>query len=299
MSWTDFGYGPGVYRSGSLQADTIQLAAIPDILEDLRIGVNERIAITDLADVAAFETGEGLTYAEIKAAVTALRTKIEALIGTGYCLNSWAVPPSFFTTIADVLALGSYGNSWLTFERLQDGRVYEQIREALDVIVAVGVSVTKLPHNIAEVYSSYGGGGWLTWRGSVQAGIVEAMGPPPEPPGLLLTVSGTPGLRVPLATLCPSALIQGYMLYMADSVNTPDKLLPIITIDLQSHTHGDATHWYSGTGTHDDDYFYLNVSHNCASNPWTYYGGVSITYAAPLDDAVILFDRGSTWIKKP
>jgi hypothetical protein len=56
MSWTDFGNGPGVYRSSEDAAETtVQLAAVPDILEELRIGVNERIAITDLTYVDPFE----------------------------------------------------------------------------------------------------------------------------------------------------------------------------------------------------------------------------------------------------
>lgn len=169
MAWNDYGCGAGIYRSTG-EASTVWLTSVPDILEELRVGVNERIAITDLAYIAAFETGEGLTFAQAVAAVAALRAKIESffasyddwLLNWVWVAKVWPVvniatapwpPADLYVTLSDLLSEGSYGSAWLTFERIQDGRVYEQIREAIDNIKAVGVAV----RNIAQAKWKYAG----------------------------------------------------------------------------------------------------------------------------------------------
>ena len=55
MSWEDFGNGPGVYRSSSEYYTTVHLTAIPEILEELRVGVNERWLLHYPRRVAPFE----------------------------------------------------------------------------------------------------------------------------------------------------------------------------------------------------------------------------------------------------
>jgi hypothetical protein len=55
MSWNNYGAGAGIYRSGATLAETVQLADVPDILEELRTGINERLQITGLSEVLPFE----------------------------------------------------------------------------------------------------------------------------------------------------------------------------------------------------------------------------------------------------
>jgi len=131
MSWDDYGAGAGIYRSGETLAETVQLADVLDILDEARIGGNERYAILlkifGDQSLSAFETGEGLSLSNAKHAVETLRDFIEQLVAgtrepdlnwgreSAVCL-SWPPPESEAPT-GDIVANGDMeaDSDWDTY----------------------------------------------------------------------------------------------------------------------------------------------------------------------------------------
>jgi len=302
MAWDNYGNGEGVYRSTD-ESSTVWLTAVPDILEELRIGVNERIAITDLAYVAAFETGEGLTFAQAVAAVTALRAKIAALLVASDCYVGDAWPPTVrYETLASLLSIGSYGSSWLTFSRIQDGRIYEQIREAIDVICIVGHGVSR-PYN-TKVYIGFAGGSlWATvfanaapdtWSDQEAEWLVYASASGSSVPYSAKRVEGDPGFRIAASTL--RIIPMKASVYLTGHVSDTPLDLSITIGEAIFNVHSDPQRVYF-TVVQDGIYVQAAVSSNLsASNAPTNPSSSGITMG---DACPVLYDIGSTWTKKP
>lgn len=58
MAWGDYGNGAGAFRSGAASGSTVQLSAIPSILEELRAGLNERLQITSIDTLDCVQNGD-------------------------------------------------------------------------------------------------------------------------------------------------------------------------------------------------------------------------------------------------
>jgi len=318
MAWDNYGNGAGIYRSTTeVAAETIQLSDVCDILEELRVGVNERIAITDLAYVDAFETGEGLTFDQAVAAVAALRAKIEALITTttAYIGDAW--PPTInygALPIASLLLQAGYGSSWLSFERIQDGRIYEQIRGVIDAMVAIGIGEIASVLIDAEVYYGTTGGVFneqATWNDAFNIAVPNMWGHYTQfgvwdvytllGAGnnrlslfyLAERVGGSPGIRMPITGL--RVIPAGMSLYPVTNPRSSIIWNYSVTIGGVPYNLRDISLRRFFNGTVSGNYINADVVSSLSADnppPINSYGAISL-------NSPYLFDLGSTWTKKP
>jgi len=166
MAWPDVGNGIGVFRSGETADTNVNTYQIKTIANSLRSGVLERAKIspyyseiTQLLNDESEIGGAGISFDALKTLINSCQKCIEYLV-SGYSLNpgsyvhsAWPISTSTrILNISTLLALGTYGTSWVTF-RPTSGAMYDQIYEALNNIAVVSCSTTTAAWMMHQGYA--------------------------------------------------------------------------------------------------------------------------------------------------
>lgn len=136
MSWCDFGLGPGEWRSNS--TTTVWYSDLKTILNEMWSALYERCTLLGGELVWPVEYRQSFTSGQVTSdEIGLLRSAINWLatynFGTGEYLNLVDDPfGGTDTGVNGLLALGSYGSSWLDIDRAQNASIWMQIREVIE-----------------------------------------------------------------------------------------------------------------------------------------------------------------------
>lgn len=142
MGWSDYGTGAGNCKSDA--SGTVWFQDLTTILVELTAAAKERMNLvedTSTPFTAAsggsvaqltIEDCEGMSRAQIKTNMTALRTKVQSLVTFSF-YTGWKhfVAPDLTWGLTNLLTQGSYGSTWVAAEILS-GDAWNQIRECFD-----------------------------------------------------------------------------------------------------------------------------------------------------------------------
>jgi len=152
MGWSNYGNGAGNCKSDA--SGTVFFQDLAAILHELTGAASERMDLLSDAStpfttaaggsVAALSLAniEGMSRAQIKTNMTALKTMITSLINTARMFSSpychFVGPDLALSGISGLLGQGSYGTNWLASANIiLSGDAWNQIRECFDNLTKI------------------------------------------------------------------------------------------------------------------------------------------------------------------